>query len=405
MQPNDKPLTFTFSVKILFVIIQPFDPETGGVQMTTFKLSNYFLESGQEVKVFSFQRDNHANYEPVPLEHAKYFGSYRNLYNQVHFRAEIQSFSPDVVINQMPYELKIGLMLLEEKKNLGFLLLGCLRNSLFSVKLNIDDYSSGLLPSPFNKLFRNPLGRFFFHQLHKRKHVAQLRLFMDTYDRYVMFAEPNFEEMRYFIGDYKKEKWTLIPNSIPNTLAEVPPKEKVLLYLGRLGVAQKRADLLLPLWKRIKDDLPEWEFWVVGEGPYRAQMEHQVSKENIERVHFFGRKPPYPFYVKAPILIMTSAFEGFPNVIVEAQSRGAVPVVMNSYPIAEWLLENSQSGRLVKPFNLDKMAVEIKSLAKSNVKLKNMQQASLERSRQFTVDRVGHQWLQLFDEALTHKTI
>ncbi|MCH8567418.1 MAG: glycosyltransferase [Balneolales bacterium] len=368
--------------------------------MTTFKLSNYFVEAGHDVKVFSFTPDKHSNYESVSLVHAKVSGSYKNAENQAQFSSAIQAYQPNVVINQMPYELKIGQMLLEEKKKLGFFLLGCLRNSLFSVKLNIDDYSSGLLPPPIYKLFRNPLGRMLFQQVHKRKHAAQLRQFMDTYDRYVMFADPNFMELEYFIGDYKKEKWTLIPNSIPDTLAEVPAKKKVLLYLGRLSIPQKRSDLLLPLWKKIKDALPDWEFWIVGDGPHKTKMERQVAEEHIERVHFFGRKPPYSFYEQASMVVMTSAFEGFPNVIVEAQSRAAVPVVMNSYPVAAWLLKEGKSGYLIKPFNLDEMAGQVKHLAKSELELKKMQQACLDRATEFTIDRVGKQWLELFEQVL-----
>lgn len=392
------------SYKILFVITQPFDPETGGVQMTTFKLSKYFQDAGNEVKVFSFRHDCHANYEPIQLLPANFVNGYHNVENQKQLSAEIRLFRPDVVINQMPYEQKIGEILHEAKKQYKYLLIGCLRNSLYSVRLNIDDYIGNFIPSPLRIFFQNPLGRMVFQHLHKHKHASQLRNFLDTYDRYIMFAEPNYEEMRYFIGNYKNEKLSLIPNSIPDTFSKVPDKEKVLLYLGRLSVAQKRADLLLPLWKQIKDELPDWNFLVVGDGDYKAVMEQQVQDEGIERVTLFGRMPSFPFYEKAPVLIMTSAFEGFPNVIVEAQSRACAPVIMNSYPVASWLVDDGVNGLLVQPFDLDEMAKKIVETVHSEEKMNQLCEGALKNAEQFVIDRVGQQWIELFNENLKGQT-
>jgi glycosyltransferase involved in cell wall biosynthesis len=386
-------------LKLLFVITQPFDPEGGGVQMTTFKLCSFFVSKGYKSQVFSFSQDGHGNYGNIPLTHANDKGSYHADINKKYFREILEIIQPDVVINQMPYELFIGRILLEIKPKIGYLLIGCLRNSLFSVKLNIRDYAQAFLPSPLQFLSSMKPVQSIFQLLHKKKHAAQLKEFLDIYDYYVMFGKPNFGELSYFVGDYKKEKWKLIPNSIPDSLEQVPSKEKVLLHVGRLSIAQKRSDLLLPLWKKIHENLPDWRFVIVGDGPYRKEIVKQISNSSIyKNVEVLGKQPSYPYYEKAPLLVMMSAFEGFPNVIVEAQSRACAPVIMNSYPVASWLVNDDVNGLLAKPFDLEEMAKKIVETANSEENMNQLCEGALKNAEQFVIDKVGQQWLQLFNE-------
>ena len=45
------------------------------------------------------------------------------------------------------------------------------------------------------------------------------------------------------------------------------------------------------------------------------------------------------YYRRSVIFCITSAFENFPNSLVEAQSYAAIPVVFNFYPVASWIVE------------------------------------------------------------------
>jgi len=305
----------------------------------------------------------------------------------------IDETCPDVVINQMPYEHEIGKVLKDNKR---YLLLGCLRNTLYSVKGDLNGFISRALPKPVRPFFRNPLGKAALLGRHRRNHGAGLRKILETYDHFVMFGPPNLEELEYFIPGYDRAKVRLIPNSIPEVADTPPPKEKRLLWLGRLSRAQKQAELIPEVWRRICERLPDWQLDVVGDGPDRAEIERSVTESGLPRIRFHGRQVADDYYRRAAVFFMTSAFEGFPNTLVEAQSYATIPVVFDSYPVASWIVDDGKSGFLIEPFDAEAMADRIVDLAKHSNRDRLAVQA-LESARRFHIDRVGAMWQDLFD--------
>lgn len=383
-------------MKILFVMIQPFDPFTGGVQMSTFKLSKKFTEMGMETIVYTFQNFGHLKAEYTTLYHSPNDKLHYNNENTDHLYELISKERPDFIINQMPYEEEINRILTQAKENYGCILLACLRNTLFSVKLNILDYIDGQVPSPANKFLHNPLGKALFQKIHKVKHAKALKMILDVYDRFVMFGTPNKDEIEYFVGKYKQNKLAYIPNSIPSVLSEVPLKEKKILWLSRLSYKQKQAQMILPVWKKVYKHLPDWELDIVGHGDSFDDVKRTIEKENIPRISLHGKQIPDEFFQKSAIYFMTSSYEGFPNTVIEAQSFGSIPVVFNSYPIASWVVNDARDGILIKPFDIDKMGEEIVKLASDNNKLELMSKNALMNAEKFHIDRIGEMWNDLF---------
>jgi len=211
-----------------------------------------------------------------------------------------------------------------------------------------------------------------------------------------MFGPPNLEELRYFVRGFDQDKVRLIPNSIPEVADTPPPKEKRLLWLGRVAHEQKRAELIVPIWQRIHREMPGWHLDVVGDGPALDDLRRMAGDLNLPRIHFHGRQLPEDFYRRSPIFFMTSAFEGFPNTLVEAQSHAAIPVIFDSYPVASWIVKDGRSGRLVKPFDTEAMARCILELTHERCRL-TMVNHVLESARRFHIDRVGDMWQELFD--------
>ena len=383
----------------MFVLTPRFHPNEGGVQMTTYKLSKWFAEAGHPVGVFSFHKDGHIDQEFAEVFSPECSDSSLSDQNLNALQQAVRGFRPDVVINQMPYEHAIGDALRRLKPPL---LLGCLRNSLFSVKNNLDLFSSKVFPNKVAKLFHNKLGRMIVLAYHRHRHRQDLVKILDSYDHFVMFAPQNMDELRFFVPDFDRARIRLIPNSIPKVLERVPRKDKRLLWLGRVVNHQKRADLILPLWKRVHAALPDWKFDVVGDGPAFDELSRIISADCIKDVTLHGRQSPDDFYNRSAIFVMTSAFEGFPNTLVEAQSFGAVPVLFNSFPVAEFIVSDGVDGALVQPFDLDAMAARIVAIAVSEER-SELADGALRSARRFEIDTVGEQWLRMFDECLERK--
>jgi glycosyltransferase involved in cell wall biosynthesis len=385
--------------RILFVLIQPMQPNSGGVQMSTFKLAQQFRKQGHDIGVFSFAKSGHAQFDHGRLWTALEPGGQNEFTNLAELRQVLEEFKPQIVINQMPYEFNIG-DVLEKKKD--YLLLGCLRNTLFSVKGNLPIYVSRKAPGPLKRLPNNRLVQRMMLSIHEYRHRKQLRKILATYDRFVMFGEPNLQELSHFLPGYDRDSVRLIPNSIPKVEDTVPIKEKRVLWLGRVAREQKQAHLILEVWRRISEQIPDWYLDVVGDGPELDELQRRAKAEGLPRLKFHGRQVPDAFYRRASIFFMTSAFEGFPNTLVEALSYGCVPVIFDSYPVASWIINQGQNGVLVEPGDTDLMSSAILKLTDDLVRLPLAQQA-LENVRQFQIDRVGLLWQQLFDAELASR--
>ena len=383
--------------KILFTLTPAFNPNDGGVQRTTWKLGSYFSEHGYEVSYYSLAHEGHVEAKHGTLYHSKKSGKNGNPANISHMERVIENIEPDIVINQMPYEDELRNALYHLKKEHSFKLLGCLRNSLFSFKNNARDSMQQNMPGPIFKLLDHKPGIELIKLRHWWKHRGYLKDILDTHDHYILLAPPNREELKHFVGNYKSEKVAAIPNSIPGVHNNaLDKKEKIILHVGRLNIPQKRSDLLLDVWQKVHHRLPDWKFVIVGDGPYMEKMQKTIKEQNIPRVTLEGFQKPEPYYEKAALFVMTSAYEGFPNVLLEAQSFGCATVLFNSYKALDWIVHDGKDVILAEPFDTASMADKIAELAPNEQQLGSIQQEALENAARFTLPEVGKQWEQFF---------
>ncbi len=146
----------------------------------------------------------------------------------------------------------------------------------------------------------------------------------------------NFGHIIFVSNEYQKEFLRLYPNLKNKVLVlnnfidtksilekskeevkEKKPKDKKLfVFVGRLDDDAKKVGRAILLAKEIK----EMELWLVGDGPDRGKYEELVKKERVvSRVKFLGKqKNPYPYMKMADYVLMTSDYEGFPVIYLEA---------------------------------------------------------------------------------------
>lgn len=388
-------------LKILQIITPALDPHAGGVQMTTWKLASYFVRQGHDSAIFSFASANHAEKPPGQLYRAGCDGGSASSANRRELSRILVDYGPDVVINHMPYEHRITNVLHESRR--GYLLVACLRNTLYSVRLNLNSYIERTIPRAAVALARTPAGQRLLLQWHQIRHARDLRRILNSYDYFVMFGPPNLEELAHFVPDYKRQKIALIPNSVPTVADALPVKEKRILWLGRMDQTQKRAELLPELWSLVHERLPDWEFHVVGTGPLLEPLKTETQARRLPRMLFHGRQPPEAFFRSSAIFVMTSAFEGFPNTLIEAQSQAAVPIIFDSYPVASWLVEDGSNGYLIPAFDLVAMAERIVAVAQDPQRSRIAAEC-LESAHQFHIDRVGAMWEGFLRQALADRS-
>ena len=92
--------------------------------------------------------------------------------------------------------------------------------------------------------------------------------------------------------------------------------ETLFVFVGRLDDSSKKVTRAINLIKEIE----KTSLWIIGDGPDKKMYEKITENLNLkDRIIFFGKKDnPYPYMIQADYVILTSDYEGFPVVYLEA---------------------------------------------------------------------------------------
>lgn len=116
---------------------------------------------------------------------------------------------------------------------------------------------------------------------------------------------------------------------------------------GRLA-GVKNYPLLLAAIGRLRQGVGGPSLWILGEGDERTRLEAIASQPALAgRVRFLGFRPdPWAIIAQADVFVLTSTYEGFGNVLVEAMACGT-PVVATRSPGTVEIIEDGVNGLLV----------------------------------------------------------
>ena len=193
---------------------------------------------------------------------------------------------------------------------------------------------------------------------------------------------------------------SVIPNPITAPSSEVSPlSDKVILAFGRLD-NQKNFPGLIDIWALIAKDYPDWKLRIVGEGYTDTRILQKVKEYSLE-----GQFELCPFtnnvqehYLSSSIFTMTSDFEGFGLVLVEAESMG-LPLVSYACPCGPRdIIRDGQDGFLVERGDMKTYAARLRQLIEDEELRRRMGQAAKVNSQRFSLDNVMKQWEALFAE-------
>lgn len=137
------------------------------------------------------------------------------------------------------------------------------------------------------------------------------------------------------------------------------PGSPALLAVGRLS-AQKGFDILLPAFAQLRRTAPGAQLTIAGTGPDEPALRRQASELGLDgAVHFAGFVAnPYPLMRAADLYVLSSRYEGFPNVALEALACGT-PVVATACPGVAALLQPGVNGWLAPVEDVDGLAAAL----------------------------------------------
>ncbi|MDE7456781.1 MAG: glycosyltransferase family 4 protein [Prevotella sp.] len=210
-------------------------------------------------------------------------------------------------------------------------------------------------------------------------------------DRFVVLSEE----------DYKN--WPELDNKqvIPNSISYFPDfysscDSKQVIAVGRY-TWQKGFDLLLQAWKLVYEKHPDWHLNIYGSGERRA-YEHLISEFGISDV--VSCHPAvsdiYEKYRESSVFVLSSRYEGFGLVLVEAMSTG-VPAVSFACPCGPSdIITDGEDGILVENGDVDKLADAICWMIDHPEERKQYGECARRNAKRFAQDKVMDMWLELF---------
>ena len=151
----------------------------------------------------------------------------------------------------------------------------------------------------------------------------------------------------------------VIPNSVDvaeaRDAAMAPPGQALdegAIHIGFLGrlVSVKQVHHVLDMMPVLESAQPgQWALHIIGDGPLRHELEHQVTHQGLGRtVTFHGFLPnPLPLLAQMDLLLFASAHEGLPMTALEALALG-VPVVSPPIGSLQRLIEEAGAGAVAR---------------------------------------------------------
>ena len=198
-----------------------------------------------------------------------------------------------------------------------------------------------------------------------------------------------------------KEELSLDCINIYNPLTLEPQgqaamENKKFIGVGRFSHKHKGFDILLKAFAKYCEKHNDgWVLEIVGEGPEQQMYENIIKNNNIGH-----RVKISPFtnniqkhYANASVYVLSSRWEGFGLVLIEAMSHG-LPIISSSLPVTQELLANTDTSLFFESEDIDDLATKMEQIVYGN-NWGKMNEKTLDYHKQFNIDHIISKWEQV----------
>ena len=161
---------------------------------------------------------------------------------------------------------------------------------------------------------------------------------------------------------------------------------------------QKGFDLLINAWKLVNASHPDWLLDIYGGGDngLYQKMADDLDLSSVVTCHGPAENI-YEKYAESSLFVLSSRYEGFGLVLVEAMGTG-LPVVSFACPCGPRdIVEDGETGLLVPPENVEQLAEKICFLIEHKDIRQAMGEKAIKRAKMFSQEQVMQQWIDLFE--------
>ncbi|MBQ9474089.1 MAG: glycosyltransferase [Bacteroidales bacterium] len=179
-------------------------------------------------------------------------------------------------------------------------------------------------------------------------------------------------------------------------------KRNEVLFVGRFDDKHKRLSQALRIWQLVERDgrFPQWTLRIVGYGPDESYCRALARRLALRQIAFIGMTDSRPYYTSASLFISTSAFEGFPMVLLEALQMAVVPLAFDSYGALHDIINDRRNGVIIPDGDRRAFAARLMELMeKHRLRRQTAAQAVLSVEKH-SLQNIASQWNRLLQEIL-----
>lgn len=203
----------------------------------------------------------------------------------------------------------------------------------------------------------------------------------------------------------------VMPNPLALTpVASVPKKDKIILAAGRIdNWHYKGFDLLIEAWGRIALNYPDWELQIAGiykkqeSREYLDSIAHQYGI--TDRVRYLGFvEDMTTLYQKSSIFVLSSRYEAFGLVLIEAMSQGCACIACDYNGRQSDIITDNNEGLLCKPEDAEEISSALEKVIQ-NGNIRVMYQLNgLKRSHFYSIANTLNRWEDLLETIIRPKS-
>lgn len=288
------------------------------------------------------------------------------------------------------HKRKLTALLLKEKPNIVV----SLYPSESSFIPDIKDGSKKVLELHYCKFFRLQYGRKGLLGWIDKLRTRQDEQIVRRFDKFVVLTN---EDRGY---------WGNLPNIevIPNAAMHVSDAysdvmNKRVIAVGRLDY-QKGFDRLIQAWQLVRHTgkFTDWKLDIFGQGEWREMLQQMIDKAELQNTVCLNRptKQIGEEYVKSDMLVMSSNYEGFPMVMIEAMACG-LPVVSFDYKCGpKDIIQTGINGLLVPNGDIQALADAMMKVMEDEAYRKMLSLNARKVVDTYSEQAVMSQWIRLF---------
>lgn len=373
-------------MKILYQIHSTYNP--GGMERVLLNKVRYLVEEkGWDVAVVTTDQHGRPSFYPFP-EGVRMIDLGIN-YSDDNGRPFMQKLLGYLRRRQV-HKKRLKALLEEERPYI----VDCFYPGECSFVPSLKDGSRKVMELHQSKLFHHQYNRSGLMGLADKVRALMDERLVRRFDRFVVLTQED------------KEMWGDMPGIrvIPNAANFIADKysdcsAKRVIAVGRLDY-QKSFDRLIQVWEKVHLQMPQWRLDIFGQGEWQEMLQRMIDERGLQEVVKLNAptKNIGKEYSESSMLVMSSHYEGFPMVMIEAMACGLPAVCFDFKCGPRDIIVEGENGLIVPDGDIEALAEAMVRLMKDDELRKRMGENAKKVVEIYSEDRVMGLWVNLFEE-------